>query len=281
MILSDFKLGICEWAFPLPGPGGLSIASEMGLQGMELDFGDYEKGFPLSNSNIQKTYLENGKKYSVEFPSMAVNALCAHGMTHPEESSDGMIAILAIKKAIQAAAEMGIPVLQLPSFDDGAIRNEVGFYNTCEKLRMACEIAQTHGIIIATENDLSVKESLKLIEEVNTSNFKIFYDTQNYYLNRGYYIRDHLNQLLPHICQIHIKDGFNGKISSALLGNGDTDFYHTAKLIKDSKCTTWLFLENYYNVKPLSNLDNDPFKLLADDIKIAKETFGIQTSAVR
>ena len=47
---------------------------------MELDFGDYETGFKLSNPVIQKAYLECGREYGVEFPSIALNALNAHGM---------------------------------------------------------------------------------------------------------------------------------------------------------------------------------------------------------
>ena len=46
--MSGYKIGIVEWAFPFPGPYGLKIASERGLQGMELDFGEYETGFSLS-----------------------------------------------------------------------------------------------------------------------------------------------------------------------------------------------------------------------------------------
>ena len=117
--MSDFKLGVVEWACPLPGPGGLKILSELGLQGMELDFGEYEAGYPLYNERVQDLYLENGAKYGIEFPAIGLNALNTHGMCHDRDSVDGMIAIQTIEKGIETAIKMNIPVAQLPSFETG------------------------------------------------------------------------------------------------------------------------------------------------------------------
>lgn len=270
----DFKIGIVEWAFPFPGPYGLKIAADMGIEGMELDFGDYETGFKLSNPVIQKAYLECGREYGVEFPSIALNALNAHGMRNERDTYDGMIAVETIYRGVQAAADMGISIVQVPSFDDGAIKSEEDFWNTCEKVRLACDLAKRHGIVIAFENVLSAKESLRMIREVGCDNLKIFYDSQNYHLEKGYSQQEILSELKDHICQIHIKDGFNQTISSALLGKGDTGFYKTVQLIKASHCATWLLLENYYNQKPLSLLNADAFSLLEEDIRTVRRAFA-------
>ena len=183
--MGNFKLGIVEWACPLPGPYGLKLAHEAGLQGMELDFGDYEDGFPLSNPKIQQAYLECGERFQMEFPSICLNALNKHGMNHPFDSYDGTIAMEAIRKGIRAAKEMGIPVVQLPSFDNGDIRDDADFYNVCEKLKVACDMAAKYDLTIATENVLSAEETLTMLEQVGRDNLKIFFDTQNYFLDRG------------------------------------------------------------------------------------------------
>lgn len=269
-----YQIGIVEWAFPFPGPHGLKIAEELGLDGMELDFGDYETGFPLSNPRIQQAYLECGEKYHIAFPSMALNALNAHGMSHDRDSFEGLIAIETIRAGLKAAHDMGIPVVQLPSFDSGDIRTERDFYNTCEKMRLACDLAESLDLTIAAENVLSVEHTKKLLQEVNSPRLKVMYDTQNYYLDRGYSQMDILCGLQKHIVQIHIKDGYNGTISSALLGRGDVGFAETAAAIKRAGCTEWLLLENYYNKKPLSLLDSDPFTLLSRDIKTVRALFS-------
>jgi len=273
--MADFKLGIVEWACPLPGPYGLKFAHEAGLQGMELDFGDYETGFPLSNPMIQEAYLECGRQFQMEFPSMALNALNKHGMNHPVDSYHGTIALETIRKGIKAAHQMNISVVQLPSFDNGDIRNESDFYNVCEKLKIACDLAAKYDIIIAAENVLSAAETIKMMDQVGCDNLKILFDTQNYYLKWGNSVTETLEEIHTHVVQVHIKDGFNRKISSALLGTGEVNLAATAELIRRTGCTQWLLLENYYHMRPLSELENNPFTVLERDVKLAKELFAI------
>lgn len=273
--MGKFKLGIVEWACPLPGPYGLKLAHEAGLQGMELEFGDYEDGLPLSNPKIQQAYLECGAQFHMEFPSICLNALNKHGMNHPFDSYDGMVAMEVIRKGILAAKEMGIPVVQLPSFDNGEIRSDTDFYNVCEKLKVACDMAAKYDLTVATENVLSAEETLQMLEQVGRSNLKIFFDTQNYFLDRGYSVAEILQEIYPHVVQIHIKDGFNSHISSALLGTGNVRLRDTAAVIRRTGCTEWLLLENYYHKRPLSELEENPFAVLERDIQLAKEIFEI------
>lgn len=270
-----FKIGIVEWAFPFPGPYGLKIAAELGIQGMELDFGEYETGFQLSNPKVQDAYLECGEKFGVEFPSMALNALNTHGMSSGRSTVDGMIAIETIRKGIAAAQRMGIPVVQLPSFHDnrGDIRSEQDFYNTCEMLRFACDLAEGSDLILAMENVLDAEQTKKMIREVGSERLKVLYDTQNYYLNHGISQPELLEQLADDVVQIHVKDGFNKTISSALLGKGDVSFRETAEVIKRTQCTEWLLLENFYNQQPLNLLTDDTFELIREDIGVLRELF--------
>ncbi|MGN1008106.1 MAG: sugar phosphate isomerase/epimerase family protein [Butyricicoccus sp.] len=272
----SFKIGIVEWAFPFPGPYGLKIAAELGLQGMELDFGEYENGFPLSNPRVQDAYLECGEKFGVEFPSIALNALNTHGMSSGRGTLDGMIAIETIRKGIAAAKRMNIPVVQLPSFHDnrGDIRSEQDFYNTCEMLRFACDIAADSDIILALENVLDAEKTKQMLREVGCDRLKVMYDTQNYYLNHGYCQSELLEAIADDVVQIHVKDGFNQTISSALLGTGDVSFFETAEAIKRTGCTEWLLLENFYNQQPLNLLTDDTFELIAKDICTLRDIFG-------
>lgn len=270
----EYKIGIVEWAFPFPGPYGLKLAASLGIQGMELDFGDYETGYRLYNPHIQKAYLECGKEYGVAFPSIALNALNAHGMSNKRDTADGMIAIETIQKGIETARAMGIPVVQLPSFDNGDIRTEEDFYNTCEKVRYACDLAEGSDIVIAVENVLNAEHTKQMLREVGSSRLKVFYDTQNYYLDRGYSQPELLDAIAEDVVQVHVKDGYNHTISSTLLGKGDVSFLKTAEVIRRTGCTEWLLLENYYNRRPLSLLHEDSFELIRQDVKTLRALFS-------
>ncbi|MGI6007276.1 MAG: sugar phosphate isomerase/epimerase family protein [Ruminococcus sp.] len=273
--MGNFKLGAVEWACPFRGPSGMKIAAELGLQGIELDFGEYEEGYPLYNPRIQEAYLECGDKYGIEFPSMALNALNAHGMSHERDSVDGMIAFETIEKGIETALAMSIPVVQLPSFDNGYIHDEKDFYNVCEKLKFACELSEGTDLVIAFENVLDGEKTLEMIQEVNSPRIKVFYDTQNYYLFSGLNPAKVLEDISGEVAQIHIKDGYNSRISSALLGQGDTSFMETAEVIKKTQCTRWLLLENYYAIMPTRSIHKDYFEIMKKDIEIAKTVFEI------
>lgn len=275
-----FKIGAVEWGFPFPGPYSLKLAAELGLDGMELDFGEYEMDLPLHNPKIQDMYLECGQKFGIEFPSMALNALNVHGMSCGLDTADGMIAVETIRKGLAAANRMGIPVVQLPSFHDnrGDIRSEEDFYNTCEKLRFACDIAEDSNLILALENVLDAEKTKQMLREVGSDRLKIMFDTQNYYLNHGYSQPDLLRELADDVVQIHVKDGFNNTISSALLGTGDVSFLETAEVIKETQCTEWLLLENFYYQKPLCLLTDDTFELVAKDIATLRRIFDMDAA---
>ena len=112
-----------------------------------------------------------------------------------------------------------------------------------------------------------------MIEEVGCDRLRVFFDTQNYHVDRNYHEADILNGISDNVAQIHVKDGFNGTVSSALLGTGDASFMETAEAIKRSKCTEWLLIENFYHWKPLREMNDDMFILLEEDIRKLHEIF--------
>lgn len=271
--MGAFKIGICGWAFPMPGPYALRTAASLGLEGMELDFGPYEQSFPLSSPTIQRAYLDMAAETGMQLPSMTVDHLNRYGLTRPMDSRGGMICMDGVKRGIETAAAMRIPVVQLPSFNDGAIRTESDFWNTCEKLKLFCEIAAPYGITIASENVLPVSGALRMVHEINCENFKIMFDTQNYFLHGRQNTAAILRELYPYIAQIHLKDGYNGKLSGSPLGTGESGFYETAAVIRETQCTEWLLLENYYHTEPISHLNADPFQIVKRDLAVARRAF--------
>ncbi|MDO5547171.1 MAG: sugar phosphate isomerase/epimerase family protein [Eubacteriales bacterium] len=270
-----FKLGICEWGFPMPGPYAVKTAAEMGFSGLELDFGLYERAYPLSVPQVQRAYLDLAEEYGITFPSMTIDHLNRYGMTRPLSSRNGMIALDGIRRGLDAAAEMNIPVIQLPSFNDGAIRNEGDFQNTCEMIKMVCEIAKPMGIQVASENVLSAKDTRRMVETVGYENFAIMFDTQNYFLEDRRDTAAFLREIYPYVVQVHLKDGFNGKLSGSVLGTGESGFFKTADVIKETGCTEWLLLENYYDMQPISLLDDNPFNIVKKDIAVVRTIFEI------
>ncbi|GIN91706.1 hypothetical protein J6TS1_42360 [Siminovitchia terrae] len=261
------KLGICHWSMPIEGPAALEVAQKVGLKGMQLDLGSFERRFSLTWPSVREIYREYSQRYKVTLTSLAVRHLDIHGMTRPDGTEEKKIVIDAIMKAIETAIEMNIPMIMLPSFLDGEIKDKEDFMRVVECLKLACDNSSDENIIIATENLLSIEENEQLFEEVNCSNLKLYFDTQNYYLNKGYNTAEMLNALSPYICEIHVKDGKNNDLSGALLGEGDSGFFETMGILKKREYKGWIHLENYYDQRPLSLLGEDPINLIKKDIK--------------
>lgn len=268
--MNQKKIGICQWSLPVDGPYGCKIAAELGLSGIQLDIGSYKKGFQLSKTIVQEGYLEEAEKYGISFPSIAITDLDNYSMVHPGDSLEKEIAITAIRKAIEAAEAMHIPLVMIPSFEANDIRSEDDFIRAVSVLRWACDYAGERGITISTENLLSTEEIIRLFQSVNRPNLKLFFDTQNHYLKKGFDIPEMLESLMPLICEIHVKDGKDGILSGALLGEGETKFFQSMEILKKYNYKGWIISENYYYLEPLSLQNDNPINLILKDIQTLK-----------
>lgn len=266
----SIKIGICHWSLPIEGPYALKLVSELGLQGIQLDIGPYDRGFPLSYKEVQEAYLEMSEKYNVKITSLAVRELDNYGLTRENGTAEKDIALEAVMTAIDIAKEMDISNVMIPSFEDGDIKTEQDFQNVIEVLRKACDKTLNSNITITTENLLSIEENKRLFSIINRPNLKLYFDTQNYYLRRQYNPAEMINELFPFIEEVHAKDGKNGFMSANLLGEGDSGFYKSMEALKDNDYKGWILLENYYDQKPLSLANDNPIKLLEEDVSILK-----------
>ena len=101
------RIGICHWSIPdRQGEAGLALAAQVGLDGVELDMGSYEDGLPLSLAETVLKYRAWREQYGLAYPSLAVNALCQHGMAVPESRRE---VETCLSKAVETAVALDIP----------------------------------------------------------------------------------------------------------------------------------------------------------------------------
>lgn len=268
----NIKFGACEWALPGNGVASLKLAKEVGLEGLQLGFLTYERGFMLSQKWFRDYYREEAEKYGIALPSLAICEFDRYGMRNPKNSEKGKIVWNIIEMAIEAAVDLNMDMVMMPSFVDGFIDTDEDLQNTADCLRYACDLAAKHDIIIASENLLSLERNAQLFMEVGRKNLTTFYDSQNYKSNLGWeqvpMLEGLYNNLYP---EIHVKDGVDDIISCRLLGQGDTDFAGTMRFLRDHDYRGWIHLENYYDRLPLRNIaPNDYISIIKRDLEILK-----------
>ena len=267
---NNVQIGICQWCLPIEGPYACKVAADLGLAGIELELGSNYENSPITRKYVQNAFLEAGEKWGIKFPSLGVNALCTYGAS---KTNNKDIVRSIIDKAILVASSMNIPLLQIPSFVDGDIKTEDEFINTAEFFKYACDRAKEYNIIVGTENSLSWEENIKLLEMVGRDNIKVYFDTQNPYVCKGYDCSLMVEKLSNNICEVHAKDGVAGKMSNALLGSGESGFYDTVESLIKHEFKGWVNLENnYYNLAVQMNYSN-PLDLIKNDIETLRRVF--------
>lgn len=242
--------GICQWSMPALKPAvAARTLRELDLDGIELDSGKWDgTQLTLADGDLQRQWSEACVENALQVPALGVNSLCDEGMSKPEKK-EIVRAILA--NSVEIAAAMQIPALQLPSFFDGVIRTELDLKTTAGRLQEVCDLALAHGIVVGTENALSVEDCVKLIELTDRDNLKVFFDTQNPWAMEGMNAAEVLRGEYPYLYDAaHAKDGHGSKLSSALLGQGDSDFAQTMAVFVENDYAGWLILENSYDQIP-------------------------------
>jgi len=237
------RIGACVWS--LPGQTveeQLSLAQAGGLDGVQLDLYSGVGGQTLEDETMIGWMRDFAAQSGLQYPSLGVGVFCQHGATdraqHPFLRD-------VLDAAIYAAAQLRIPLLQVPSFFASALNTQEDIANTIELMHYACEQAQKFNIQVGSENVLPPDKLEEFISAVNMPNFKIYFDTANPHAMAGLDAVELLDASVPYLAQVHLKDERDDG-EPALLGEGDCQFQKTFAALKSMNYRGWYVLESPY-----------------------------------
>lgn len=263
--------GALDFALPGNRIGNIRLAHEIGLEGLELGLRrENGREFVLSQAWFRELYMEEGDKYGIKFPSLAICEFDDYGMTNAFDTEKGRKMKEAIDLGIEIAQAMKMEMIMLPSFNDGYIETEEDFQNTVRALQYACDEAKKYGLWITTENLLPMEENLRLVQQTARSNLSCLYDSRNYKSYMNWDPPQMLRGLIEHDLlypEIHVKDGFGSNPASCYLGEGDTGFAETMRLLHGCGYSGWLHLENFYDQKPLCDMGQSYIDVAKRDLE--------------
>ncbi len=267
-----FRIGVCEWSLPPIGPSVCRLAAEAGLEGVELDMGGMQDGMKLTSGRIRKMYAEEAKRTGILYPALAMNVLGACTLLHPENAEERETVFELFDEALQAADELEIPVIQVPSFYTNAMTNAREMEASAFYFSYACKAAERYGIVIGTENTLPAEDQLRLLRMVGYSNFKIYFDTQNPVVFHAGNPAEMFRTLSGSVCQIHVKDGTDERMGTMPLGEGKGFFPESMRSIAESGYEGWIVTENEYKLYRQDNEERLKKDIAA--LRAALETAG-------
>ncbi len=228
-----FKIGGCDWSLRKRGePAALDVAKQIGLDGVQIDFGTVGDNMRLRTPEHQRAYREAMRRTGLVVSSMAI---CE--MNDVPLKSDPRAAAW-LDESIDVCHAMGLPLVMTASFGRGDLdmSHTAEIDHLVKVLRDAAPKAEKLAVIIGLENYLSAGDNRKIIDRVGSPNVKVYYDVGNS-TDKGRDVAQEIRALGKLICEFHAKDGPH------MLGKGRIDFRKVRRAMDDVEFSGWLQLE--------------------------------------
>ena len=249
-------MGIAQWCFPGNYGYTLRLAKQLGFDAVQLEFGSWEKGMALSHQRLRRLYVEESRELGIRLLPLTVNALCKYGVVNGLDTPDGLIAKDTIKAALDAAADMGVEGITMPSFGAGVIKTDAHYAHTVEALRYACE--QAGDLLVYTENVLNAQGMEQLFRDCGSKQLRLLFG-HDYAVD---VLQVHWDKLGSHL---HVKDG--GDMGTMLLGTGSSPFSQVMDVLRERNYAGTIVIENNYGGLPLCAKAEDRFSLAGRDMQ--------------
>ena len=228
-----FQVGACDWSIGKRADiTGLEMASKIGLDGLQIDLGELQKGMPLLNKNVQEEYKRAAKKQKIKLGGLAIGELNEIPYKSDPRAEQW------VRESIEVAKNLNTPIVLLAFFSKGDLKNDPeGQEVVIERLKKAAPIAEKAGVVLGVESWLSAEEHMRIIEAVGSKNVKVYYDVANSN-HMGYDIYQEIRWLgKENICEFHMKE------NDALLGKGKVNFTEVRNAIDDIGYEGWVHIE--------------------------------------
>lgn len=209
--------------------------SSIGLNEIEwiFDYDRYEEN-PLWSGNGIRTL-----KQIIGQTGVVVNSVCFdYFMRRPFYKKDLSEQLEVrnenvefISRVIDAMAEVGASLLEIPMVDDSSISSDDERARMIGFLQEVLDLSEGYGLIIGCETDMPVGIFRHFLDDVCSDRIKANYDSGNS-SGLGYDHSEELHSLGEYVANVHIKDRvLHG--TTVELGTGSAEFNKVFSSLKD------------------------------------------------
>ncbi len=202
------KFGTLQNVIEQPLSTVFAVASELGFEGVELDWYDFteaQPGGPLAPEN-RETIRQAAAQAGVDIPCVAAHFLNQGGLADPDKEAFGLDAVRA---GIRLCTDLGASYLLVPFFGPAMMRDDQAVARLEANLRRLAPAAEQAGVTLAIENTLRADHNAALLERVDSHAIGNYWDMANC-MGLGYDPLEEIAQLGRHIVRVHAKDYFQG-----------------------------------------------------------------------
>jgi len=227
-----FKVGATDWNLKQEGKiEAVALARELGFDGVQVSIGKGTDKLPLSDPTLQKIYLDESKRVGLPVESLCLEIL------HRNYLKSDPLGQRWVADSIPIAKAMGVRVLLLPFFGNGALQTTAEMDKVGDTLKEIAPSAEKAGVILGLEDTNSARDNVRIMDRARSSAILTYYDVGNS-TNNGFDVVQEIRWLGgARICEVHLKD------NPHYLGEGSIDFKAVIDALADIGFDGWAQLE--------------------------------------
>jgi L-ribulose-5-phosphate 3-epimerase len=241
----ELRVGVPDWSLGQSAQlEAIPMASKIGFEGVQISLGTATDGvLPLSDRARQQAYLESARGAGIPITSCRVEMLHRNYLPRRDPLAPKWIA-----QAVPIAKALGLKVILVPFFGDGAIKTSDEMDYVGDVLRELAPAAEQAGVTLGLEDTISARDNVRIMERSKSPAVLTYYDVGNS-TDNGFDIVEEIRWLgRQRICEVHLKD------NPHYLGEGKIDFVAVLRALGDIGFTGWSQLET---TSPTKNIEAD------------------------
>jgi sugar phosphate isomerase/epimerase len=229
--------------------GAISLAKEVGLDGVEVDMGGLGDrptfDNKLADAEVRRQFLDAAREHGVEICSLAMSGFYAQSFP----TRDGVDRMVG--GCIDTMGPMGVKVAFLPLGVRGDLVQHPELRPAVvERLKAIAPRAEKAGVVIGLETALDAAGDKQLLEDVGSPAIRIYFNFANP-LQAGRDLHAELRTLgKDRICQIHCTD----QDGVWLEHNTRLDLPKVKETLDDMDWSGWLVIERSRDAKKASDV---------------------------
>lgn len=228
-----FKIGACDWSLgKTQSPDAFAVAKQIGLDGVQVSFGQPGSGHDLRDAAARDEYQETCRASGLEIASLAMGLLNTIPYATDPRTEQWVADVVGVMP------KLGVSCCLLAFFGKGDIKGDRAKQDeVIRRLKRIAPAAERAGVVLGLETWLDADDHLRILDGVGSRAIQVYYDVCNM-TDQGYDVCREIRRLgSERICQIHIKE--NG----SLIGHGKVDLRPVRDAIADIDYRGWLVLE--------------------------------------
>jgi sugar phosphate isomerase/epimerase len=240
-----YKIGVCDWMIlKRQRPGALTLAKEIGVNGVELDMGSLGQRETFENAladpKFREQFQEQAAALGIEICSIAMSGFYAQSFAERPTYKR------MLGDCIETMHQLGVKVAFLPLGVQGDLNLHPELRPAIvERLREVGQVAEDAGVIIGIETALDAQGEVALLEEIGSPAIRSYFNFANALQNDRDLVKELQTLGKDRICQIHCTD----EDGVWLENNKRLDMPLVKKTLDDMGWSGWLVMERSRDAK--------------------------------